>query len=127
MGEEVEELVKRLRNAAESDHAKATILVRFNEPTGKPDWRPMGPSKTLSEELVFAADTIESLRSSLTRVEEERDAERKAILDAIWEERLRDDTGEDGDVGYNQAINDVLGAVRNVLSRPIATGANDEP
>lgn len=82
MGEEVEELVKRLRNAAESDHAKATILVRFNEPTGKPDWRPMGPSKTLSEELVFAADTIESLRASLTRVEEERDRLQET-LDAI--------------------------------------------
>lgn len=73
MGEEVEDLVKRLRNAAESPYAKAALLIRFNEPTGKPDWQPMGPSKTLSEELVLTADTIESLRASLARTEAERE------------------------------------------------------
>jgi len=59
MGKEVEELVKRLRRRASDRRVGVpNVDLRFK------------PTTTL---LIEAADTIESLRASLARVEEERD------------------------------------------------------
>lgn len=52
------DLEKRLRGIAESTDARATILVRWNTPTGDPDWKPMGPSDTLADLLLSTADAL---------------------------------------------------------------------
>lgn len=65
------DLEKRLRSIAETDQAKATLVVRFNEPTGEPDWTPFRkPSETLSSKLTEAADALASLTRELEEAKE---------------------------------------------------------
>ena len=47
---------------------------------------------------------------------------RQAVIDAIEGERLTDATGHDGDIGYNQALDDALAAVKAI---PAVTVTDD--
>lgn len=59
------ELEKRLRALAESTDAKAILCVRWNEPTGLPDWTPFGATESLADKLTEAADAIAALTREL--------------------------------------------------------------
>jgi hypothetical protein len=56
------DLAKRLRHIAESDDAKATLIVRFNKPNGEPGWTPFKtPGLSLAQVLTEAAAAIAEL------------------------------------------------------------------
>ena len=117
MGEEVEEsLLLRLRgraDAAEAANSEGTPLVeRFSL-------------------LREAASEIESLRASLTRVEEERDALHGALIQC--REVAAQGLSEENDIArawlryIERDARAALEAYATRLSRATVTGANDEP
>jgi hypothetical protein len=48
---------------------------------------------------------------------------RQAVIDAIAGERLTDDTGHDGDICYNAALDDALAAINAIPSQPTQSDA----
>jgi hypothetical protein len=48
---------------------------------------------------------------------------RQAAIDAIAGERLTDDTGHDGDICYNAALDDALAAINAIPSQPTQSDA----
>ena len=68
-------LKEDLRNLADTGYARATLIVRFNQPTGKLDWKPMDASVSLSDKLREAAAAIEALEQKVQDLEDRADSE----------------------------------------------------
>lgn len=122
-----------------TDHDKLTsVAQRYTELLANPQWIPSRAhaeglrnmlntaALTLSWLSVTHERELESLRASLTRVEEESSERmRTACLAVIESERLQECTGEEGDVAYETALDDVEQGIKTIcLSRPVVEQDN---
>lgn len=111
------DLEKRLRQLAASTDAKTIFCVRWNEPTGLPDWTPFGATESLSDKLTEAADALSSLTRKLEeahKIASDRAFERDAEADRLYARGLQYDGSICKMQGATAAViaNDILAIMR---------------